>query len=66
MVKVLATDGMAKSAVDELKSKGYEVIEEHYEPDALAEAVKDVDVIVVRSATKVREQVVLSSSSAAA
>jgi len=23
MVKVLATDGMAKSAVDELKSKGY-------------------------------------------
>ena len=27
MVRVLATDGMAKSAVDELKAKGYEVIE---------------------------------------
>ena len=64
MVKVLATDGMAKSAVDELKSKGYEVIEEHYEPDALAEAVKDVDVIVVRSATKVREPIIDAAAEA--
>lgn len=64
MVRVLATDGMAKSAVDELKSKGYEVIEEHYEPDALAEAVKDVDVIVVRSATKVREPIIDAAAEA--
>ena len=42
MVRVLATDGMAKSAVDELKAKGYEVIEQHYEPDELCEAIKDV------------------------
>ena len=64
MVKVLATDGMAKCAVDELKNKGYEVIEEHYEPDALAEAVKDVDVIVVRSATKVREPIIDAAAEA--
>ena len=64
MVKVLATDGMAKSAVDELKSKGYEVVEQHYEPDELCEAVKDVDVIVVRSATKVREPIIDAAAEA--
>ena len=64
MVKVLATDGMAKSAVDELKSKGYEVVEQHYEPDELCEAVKDADVIVVRSATKVREPIIDAAAEA--
>ena len=64
MVKVLATDGMAKSAVDELKNKGYEVIEQHYEPDELAEVVKDVDVLVVRSATKVREPIIDAAAEA--
>ncbi len=64
MVRVLATDGMAKSAVDELKAKGYEVIEQHYEPDELCEAIKDVDVIVVRSATKVREPIIDAAAEA--
>ncbi len=53
--KVLATDGMAKSAVEKLKGLGYEVIEQFYEPDQLGDALKEVDAVVVRSATKVRE-----------
>ncbi|MDO4477905.1 MAG: D-2-hydroxyacid dehydrogenase [Lachnospiraceae bacterium] len=58
MIRVLATDGMDKKAVATLEGLGYEVIQEFYEPDVLAEKVKDVDVLVVRSATKVRKPII--------
>ncbi|MDO4564129.1 MAG: D-2-hydroxyacid dehydrogenase, partial [Clostridia bacterium] len=54
MLKVLATDGMDKSGIAALQAKGVQVDCDFYEPDALKEAVKDYDVLVVRSATKVR------------
>ncbi len=56
MTKILVTDGMNKDAIAELKKHGYEVIEKFYEDEALGAALKDVDVCVVRSATKVREK----------
>ena len=55
MIKILATDGMEKSAVKALTDKGCQVDATFYEPDALCEAVRDYDVLVVRSATKVRK-----------
>ncbi len=55
MIRILATDGMEKSAVAALEQKGCEVVSQFYEPDALKDAIRDYDVIVVRSATKVRE-----------
>jgi len=58
MYRVLATDGMAKSAVAKLESMGYEVVQEFYEPDVLAQKVKEFDALVVRSATKVREPII--------
>ncbi len=58
MIRVLVTDGMEKSAIEELKAKGFEVVEEFYEPDVLGEKLKDFDVIVVRSATKVRQPII--------
>ena len=58
MIRILATDGMEASAVDKLKSLGYEVIEKFYEPEELKTAVKDVDVMVVRSATKVKKDII--------
>lgn len=58
MIRILATDGMEASAVDKLKSLDYEVIEQFYEPKDLMEAVKDADVMVVRSATKVRQDII--------
>ena len=58
MVKILATDGMDKSAIDELASLGHEVVEQFYEIDDLKNAVKEYDVMVVRSATKVRVPVI--------
>lgn len=58
MKKILVTDGMEKSAVEKLKSGGYEVVQQYFEPEALKEQVKDFDALVVRSATKVRQPVI--------
>lgn len=58
MVKILATDGMDKSAIDELRELGHEVVEQFYEIEDLKKAVKEYDVLVVRSATKVRVPVI--------
>ena len=55
MIKILASDGMEKSAIAALEAKGCQVDVKFYDPDALCEAVKEYDVLVVRSATKVRE-----------
>ncbi|MCH5142850.1 MAG: D-2-hydroxyacid dehydrogenase [Clostridiales bacterium] len=64
MYRILSTDGMAKSAVQKLKDLGYEVVEEFYEPEVLAEKVKEFDALVVRSATKVREPIIDAAASA--
>lgn len=54
-IKILASDGMETAAVEKLRSLGYQVDEQFYEPDELAEQLKNYDVLVVRSATKVRQ-----------
>ena len=54
MIKILATDGMDKSAIAALQAKGCVVDVQFYEPDALCDALKEYDAVVVRSATKVR------------
>ncbi len=58
MYRVLVTDGMEKNAIDKLKDLGYEVVEQFFESDALGEALKQFDVLVVRSATKLRKPVI--------
>ncbi len=58
MLRVLAADGMEKGAVKELRGLGFEVVEQFYEPEVLKEQVKEFDVLVVRSATKVREPII--------
>ncbi|MBR3561490.1 MAG: D-2-hydroxyacid dehydrogenase [Oscillospiraceae bacterium] len=55
-MRILVTDGMDKSAIASLRERGHEVIEQFYEPTELGEALKDVDVVVVRSKTKVRKE----------
>jgi D-3-phosphoglycerate dehydrogenase len=49
---------MAKSGVEALKIKGFEVVEQYFEPDELKEQLKEFDALVVRSATKVREPII--------
>lgn len=61
MIRILASDGMEKSAVDKLKGLGFEVVEQFYEPEELKEQVKNFDVLVVRSATKVRQPIIDSA-----
>ncbi len=54
-MRILITDGMDKGGIAKLKEQGHEVVEQFYEPDALGAAMKEADVLVVRSATKVRK-----------
>lgn len=51
---VLVTDGMDKAAMAKLKELGHEVTEKFFEPDELGAGLRDFDVVVVRSKTKVR------------
>ncbi len=64
MVRILAADGMEKAAVAKLRELGFEVVEQFYEAEELAEKVKEFDVLVVRSATKVRVPVIDAAAEA--
>ncbi len=57
-MKILANDGMDKAAAEELVALGHQVDLEHYEGDALVEQLKNTDVIIIRSATKIREELI--------
>ena len=53
-MRILVTDGMDKTAMAELRAQGHEVVEQFYEQDQLGAALREFDVVVVRSKTKVR------------
>lgn len=58
MLRILANDGMDKVAVDYLKGLGHEVVTDHIAGADLDKAVTEFDVLVVRSATKVRQPLI--------
>lgn len=58
MIRILANDGMEKLAVNALREKGFEVITEHFEDEQLKKEIKDIDCLIVRSATKVRKDII--------
>ncbi|HEY5560888.1 MAG TPA: D-2-hydroxyacid dehydrogenase [Clostridiaceae bacterium] len=58
MVRILVTDGMEQSAIDSLKTKGFEVVEQFYDANVLGDELKNFDVLVVRSATKVKKPII--------
>ena len=53
MVRVLTNDGLQKGAINKLTSLGFEVVNEHYDKDELGTTLKEFDILVIRSATKV-------------
>ena len=61
MIKILVTDGMDKGAVQTLKDMGNEVTEQFFESEGLKEQVKNFNVMIVRSATKVRKEIIDSA-----
>ncbi len=63
-MRILATDGVDKSAKTALVEMGHEVVEQFYEPEELKEQVKNYDVLIVRSATKVREPIIDAAAEA--
>lgn len=58
MIRLLANDGMDKGAAAKLRELGYEVVEDHYEGEELFEKIKTFDILVVRSNTKVRKDLI--------
>lgn len=58
--KVLANDGISQSGINELEKAGYEVITTNVAQDQLVNYINnnDVSVILVRSATKVRKDII--------
>lgn len=58
MIKILVTDGMDKKAVKSLEDAGFEVVQQFYEVEELKDKVKEFDAIVVRSATKIRKEII--------
>ena len=65
-MRILASDGMEKSAVATLREQGHEVVlpETTPTPEELNQLVKEFDVLVVRSATKVRVPAIDSAAEA--
>ncbi len=63
MGRIAVTDGMDDSAVDHLREKGHEVVLQHYSPDELLSGVlSEFDAVVIRSATKMTDEVIKNSS----
>lgn len=56
MMRILVTDGMDLSAIHQLQSDGHEVVEHYYEPSELGAALREFDIAVIRSATKIKEE----------
>ncbi len=58
MLRILANDGMDKGAVKLLQDKGFEVITDHLPLEKLKEKLGTFDAIVIRSATKIRKELI--------
>lgn len=58
MLKILIADGIEKTAFQRLIDMKFQVVEEHYEEEDLVKEIKDYDVLVIRSATKVNKRVI--------
>ena len=65
MTKILANDGISQSGIDSLTSKGFNVVTEHVDQDNLIDFINQerYEVLLVRSATKVRKDLIDSCKS---
>lgn len=58
MIRVLFCDGVEKDLAVKIENLGVEVVDKHYEEVELGEEIKKFDVAVVRSATKIRKNII--------
>lgn len=61
MYKILASDGLQEKVIKNLNGLGFEVEDKYYDKATLGEVLKEFDVLVVRSATKVTKEVIEST-----
>lgn len=57
-MKILANDGLDTKAVKKFEDDNIKVVTNHYDRDELLKVIKDYDVLIVRSATKVNKEVI--------
>ena len=57
-MRILANDGLDKKAVEVFENENYQVDTKHYTLDELKVLLGDYDVLIVRSATKVRRELI--------
>ena len=54
-MRILVTDGMDKAAQARLTGMGHAVVNQFFEPAELGKALRDFDVVIIRSKTKIRK-----------
>src|SRR5690554_1854846 len=57
-MRILANDGLDKKAIEVLQDEQYEIETDHYDLDELKGIIGNYDVLIVRSATKVRKELI--------
>ncbi|TBX13817.1 D-2-hydroxyacid dehydrogenase [Clostridium perfringens] len=58
MLRILLNDGLDKKSISNLELLGFDVDTNHYDIEDLKEKIKEVDCIVIRSATKIRRELI--------
>lgn len=58
MLRILLNDGLDKKAISNLELLGFDVDTNHYDIEDLKEKIKEVDCIVIRSATKITRELI--------
>jgi len=58
MIRILANDKISDCAVENIRKLGFEVTEHHFSKEELMEEIGEYDAVIVRSATKLREDII--------
>ena len=61
-MKILITDGISEAGAKMLQDAGHEVVQQKLSPEELLQQIGDYEAILVRSATKVRQDVIDAGS----
>jgi D-3-phosphoglycerate dehydrogenase len=64
MIRILSTDGIESSAAKALTDLGFEMVQQFYDENELPARAAEFDVIIVRSATKIRKPVIDAAGAA--
>ena len=63
MARIAVTDGIDENAAESLRESGHQVAIGHHEADSLRSgSLADFDIVVIRSATKMVEEVISANS----